>query len=217
MRIACHPLYVACRLILFLILPAALTGCKQHPSPAKRNDTIIKPAITISDPRQFSFRRSYSYFVQFSDLSEEEIDKEVETIRNSNPLNGDLHPDTVALERMHVFGIVDEKYSLYRNSFLQNPPKHFELQDQHGRILDCSFIRPGDSLETGSYKLDIRLGNEVITRTVPGYYGYLNGDISYRLLDLIPGGFPEIIILHEYYVSNGDNSDLYVYEIKSDL
>jgi hypothetical protein len=37
--------------------------------------------------------------------------------------------------------------------------------------------------------------------------------IGIKLLDLIPGGFKEIIILTNYYISNGDNYDIYVYSI----
>jgi hypothetical protein len=37
--------------------------------------------------------------------------------------------------------------------------------------------------------------------------------IGIKLLDLIPGGFNEIIILTNYYISNGDNYDICVYSI----
>ena len=44
-------------------------------------------------------------------------------------------------------------------------------------------------------------------------YGALNRDISYLIVDLIPGGYPEIVVLNEYYIMNGDNSDIYIYEV----
>lgn len=39
-------------------------------------------------------------------------------------------------------------------------------------------------------------------------------DLDYAFLDIIPGGNKELIFLNDYHISNGDNFDLQVYEIK---
>ncbi len=35
------------------------------------------------------------------------------------------------------------------------------------------------------------------------------------IIDIVPGGNKELVLLDEYYISNGDNSDLIIYEIKT--
>jgi len=38
-------------------------------------------------------------------------------------------------------------------------------------------------------------------------------DLKYCRLDIIPDGNKEIVLLSEYYIMNGDNFELFVYEI----
>jgi len=63
------------------------------------------------------------------------------------------------------------------------------------------------------YQLAISFKKNKAVIELEGHYGYGNRDISYLLLDLIPGGYPEIVVLNEYYIMNGDNSDIYIYEV----
>jgi len=41
-------------------------------------------------------------------------------------------------------------------------------------------------------------------------------ELDYTFLDIIPGGNKELVFLDDYYIMNGYNFDLKVYEIKTE-
>lgn len=184
------------------ILPIALlviiVGCSE------------KNKLSINKAGELQFRRSYAA-IQFRDMSDQELD----SIEKSNPEPAAYtSKDTALLKRFHEIGLVDNKYALKRVMFV-NGYKTFQLTSSDNKI-SCHIVRPADSTDSGLYDLIVRNGNQRSIIRIEGHYGGTNEDIKYLLLDIITGGFKEIVILEEYYIMNGDNSDLYIYEIKQD-
>lgn len=99
--------------------------------------------------------------------------------------------------------------------FKSNESKNFELSRDNKKI-SCQIARPINSSKNDLYNLFAVIENKRSEIEIEGNYGMLNEDIKYLLLDIIPGGYKEVIVLNEYYIMNGDNSDLYIYEIKKD-
>ncbi|MBI5857767.1 MAG: hypothetical protein HZB42_08950 [Sphingobacteriales bacterium] len=164
--------------------------------------------LSIQKVGELLFRRSYAA-IQFRDVPEKELD----SIENSNP-GTYANSDTVLLKKLQEFGLVDEKYGLIISMFHSNGTKSFELNSDEKKIR-CRIERPADQDKYDLYNLVAVNGNKRSKIEIEGHYGVLNGDIKYLLFDIIPGGYKEIVILNEYYIMNGDNSDLYIYEIKS--
>jgi len=111
--------------------------------------------------------------------------------------------------------MTDKNFGLIRSKFKENGSLEFQLIDSFGRKLKCAIQRPIDSTKSDRFTLAVPdLKNkkliEVGSFFIPG-----TSDLRYLLMDFKPGGFKEIIVLHEYYIMNGDNSDIYIYEIKN--
>ncbi len=156
------------------------------------------------------FRRSYAAN-QFRELSAREYKK----IENSNP-TPDIHNNKELMKAFQDINLVDKRNALNRNQFKCQKNKNFELIGQDGKV-NCRIARPGKTDRPSKYNLIISWNNQEATIEIDGEYGMLNADIKYLFLDIIPGGYQEIIVLNEYYIMMGDNSDLYIYEFSYGL
>lgn len=157
---------------------------------------------------EIRFRRSYAH-IQFRDVSTKELD----SIRNSNPNAGNTGDDVELITLLQNHNIADNNGGLIRSSFISNSPKTFKLYSNNKKVT-CHLIR---SKNKNRYYYDLVILYDTIKHEIEleGQYGLPNEDIKYLLLDIKEGGFKEIIILNEYYIMNGDNSDIYIYEIKT--
>lgn len=164
----------------------------------------------IAKAGEFIFRRSYAD-IQFRDMSVQELD----SIENSNPSLGYSTMsarDSAILGNLYALGFLDSSYNLIRGKFPDSVQKQFILSGKNGNQVQGSFIHP-DSREPDQYQLVITGKNNKAVFDLEEHYGALNRDTSYCLLDLIPGGYPEIVVLNEYYIMNGDNSDIFIYQV----
>mgnify|MGYP001355358173 CR=1 FL=1 len=200
-------------LLLFLLMFGSL-DCSDFKSQEIAGSILceIKENAISENPikkvGELQFRRSYAD-IQFRDMSDEEL----ESIEKSNPYCFGPYPDDSALvKRLRSFRVTDEYYGLKRFLFKTPKSKKFILEDAEHNRLPCAFVHPEDSSNAGRYDLVIPSLN--VKYRVVGYYGMLNEDIKFLLVDLIPGGYKEIVVLNEYYIMNGDNSDLFIYEVK---
>jgi hypothetical protein len=167
--------------------------------------------LTITRAGDFMFRRSYAD-IQFGIIDDHDVD----SIMNSNPsLGGKVlyHEDSVLLSGLRKSGILDNSYNLVRSKFPESVPKQFRLTGKNGKQLQGNFAHRTSAEYSDQYDLSISGKKQKVITELAEHYGSLNRDISYLLLDLIPGGYPEIVVLNEYYIMNGDNSDIYIYEV----
>lgn len=165
--------------------------------------------ISIHKAGELRFRRSYAS-AQFREVSNKEID----SIQKSNPACYSNH-DTILLTKLLQSGVVDKEFRLIRAMFNPSESKNFVLTWDDKKI-SCQIARPAESSKYDMYSLTAFNGKKSSEIEIEGHYGILNEDIKYLLIDIIPGGYKEIVVLNEYYIIMGDNSDLYIYEIKQD-
>jgi hypothetical protein len=190
------PAIICYKKIFLFALLVILAGCSEK-------------KFSIQKVGELRCRRSYAA-IRFRDVP----DKELDSIENSNPSCYSDH-DTILITKLQKFGLLDKEYGLTRVMFKPSESKNFELAWGDRKII-CQIARPADTKKYDVYNLVAIIGNKRSEIEIEGYYTALNEDIKYLLLDIIPGGFKEIVVLNEYYIMNGDNSDLFIYEIKQD-
>ena len=179
----------------------------------KVSEQKMPPQLLIENIGKLRFRRSYAVGPS-EDRSEDEISREIEKERRGNPWAYSI-TDSLILKKIAHLGMTDKAYGLIRAKFTKNKFLNFEVTgSSSGKKLNCHFRRPVDSTKFNRYNLDIADGVLGATIEIGGFYGFGYEDIKYLLIDIIPGRFPEVVILNEYYIMNGDNSDIYIYEIK---
>jgi hypothetical protein len=201
-------------LFLFSILILVL-GCheKKSNNPESQSHALIKKdtvvKISIKQIGVLRFRKSYAD-VQFRKVSI----KELELMEKANPTADYLNNDTALTKRFQQLKLVkgyeflEKKFKTYRLLNYDHPKVSFELQDEAGEKFKCRFIKKEKENE---YSLIVSDNVRTSQIQVDGHY--MNG-LKFMLLDIVPGGHKEIVVLEEYYIMNGDNSDIYVYEVK---
>lgn len=196
---------------ILLIIPLSITllRCSERKAgETKSSKKDVINSVSVQEVDELVFRRSYSGGIE--PLS----DKEVEKIRRSNPEPGYWN-DTTLIDRLYKLGIVNKKHELLLKKFKPNDSKDFQLIAKEKENISCRIVRSINPNTPDLYDLVVNRGNEQTKIQIEGHYGYLNEDIKYLLLDVIPGGYKEFVVLYEYYISNGDNSVILIYEIKS--
>ena len=91
---------------------------------------------------------------------------------------------------------------------LDHPNAEFVLKDPGINKLVCKLIR-NDSNSHYTFSVSDSLRSTQII--LDGFY--VEG-LKFMLFDIMPGGFKELVILNQYYIANGENSDIFIYEIK---
>ncbi len=184
---------------LSILLLAIVSGC------GEKKLKIIKSG-------EFGFRRSYAA-IQFRDVSDSELD----SIEKSNPWPIDFEnlnkTDSLLRLQLRSKGLLDSSYHLIRGKFPETVPLQFTLTDQKKKELQISITDRTPGEITNLYNLVLNYKKQKTVYELEARYGGTNRDISYMIADLIPGGYPEIVVLNEYYIMNGDNSDIYIYEV----
>lgn len=167
--------------------------------------------LTITKAGDFAYRRSYAE-IQFRDISDQELDD----IRSSNPMPIYLtlnHTDSLLMLQLQKNGILDTSYHLVRSKFPETVPLQFTMTNQNRNELKVSITDRIPGEVTNTYNLVLSNKKQKTIYELESRFGGTSRDISYVLLDLIPGDYPEIVVLSEYYIMNGDNSDIYIYEV----
>lgn len=160
------------------------SACKHSPNP-----------ITINSIDSLSFRRSYDGFENWPEDRKDFLE-------NRDP-NGTIGSK------------LKTKIKLSKNGLIHND----SLKLSYFKNLDSFVLKSnkGDSIKVFSnymegfskYEIFVTDGSD----TSKIQLSVDNPEIKFALIDFIPGNFPEIIILRNYYIMNGDNYDINIYQV----
>lgn len=181
-----------------------------HPSSAESEHpdiSTIDSSLFISLVCDLQFNRSFSSAQFMND--EKEIEQYYKRQEKSNPvwIGSYSNYDTLVKKRFETLGIVKgDELLLHKFRFMTR--NHYQFPDHTGKKINIHFKRDtsgtSDTIkifsEAGSGKAGIRI-------RIPF-------ELKYNLMDIIPGGNKEIVLLNESYISNNYLFDLEVYEIK---
>lgn len=203
------------RILSFFLIVVILHSCTEAKQKSEVDKKNIRPKIinqknlVIRKVDDLRFRRSYADR-QFRKMS----DGEYERIKRSNP-GGYSNYDTSLLKKFREIGLLDKNYDLFLKKFkslkivdFDHQNVSFQIQDSIQNKLNCEFRRVD---KTSKYTLSVSDGLLNSKIDVDGFY---MADLKFMLLDIVPGGYREVVILNDYYIMNGDNSDIFIYEIK---
>lgn len=195
-----NPLFFICLALLF---SCSLKKEKQQKVTAISEITARKK-IEIQFAGEIQSRRSLNDFQSLK--SEREFEDYFAKQEKSNPV---LHAgDSILKKKFEELGIVKGR-ELLLHKFKCDTLTRFQIADSIGKKINIQFdFVPG---RLGGHKIIASFSQDSTEITIPG----IMQDLKYILLDVIPGGNKEIVVLNEWYISNGYNFDLLVYKIKS--
>ncbi len=184
---------------LFLLIASTLLfSCKEE---NKRTNTIIQSSDTskkksINKIGELLFRISYSGHDTMSN-------SELEKLLKSNPWNID-GKDSRIKKLLEAKGLIKED-ELLLSKFKITKKNKYALENKTRNKIKATLNHDG----FGHYKLFVQNGNQSDSLTINNL-----GDLYFKIEDIIPGGFEELIIIVKYYIMNGDNFVVGVYEFK---
>jgi len=169
----------------------------------KNNQTgtdILKSGIEdkklINKIGELPFRISYA---GHNKMSKEEL----EILLASNPYSiDDNNKDLKQL--LEKKGLIKGKELLLPKFRLVEKHK-IELKNQFANCIAGSLNHDG----LGNYTLFLKSNSQSDSLTINNL-----GDLYFKIEEIIPGGYEELIIITKYYLINGDNFDMSIYEFK---
>ncbi len=154
------------------------------------------------------FRRSFA-FIQSTMLNEKEIEKEMEEAERSNPIS--VEESKEFRKMLEPFGFVKGR-ELLLHKFRYTTKSENQLTDSSGNLVKIKFIHdPGTATKTESWSISASNKNDSAWIKINMH----PWELKYALLDIIPGGYKEIVVLEEWYIANGYNFDFHAYEINT--
>jgi hypothetical protein len=193
-------------IFLYLIF---LFSCSSKKDDSKKEQIIPSPLppvpkIEVRLAGYLGFVRSFS-FIQSSTLSEKEINKLYDEKEKSNPVyEAGIHADSTLKKSFEKLGMVKEE-ELLLSKFKFASKNKFFLTGNSGAKINILI----DSKPDSGYSMTAFAGLDSFKIKID----YLM-EVKYVLIDIIPGGFEEIVVLYEHYLANTEFYDLLVYEIK---
>ena len=153
--------------------------------------------VSIKTLDSLSFRRSYA---SFQDLS----DKELDSLQTTNP-NAQFGNNLKVQTKLSELGLINN--GLLKLSEFKNLDS-FNLKSKSGNIINAyiGYDKPYSSCQitfrdkSDSAKISLNVDNP---------------EIQFAFVDFITGDFPEIIVLRNVYIMNGDNYDINIYQIST--
>jgi hypothetical protein len=203
------------RFFIIILLPVFFFFVLCSPKKENKPSLVTTPAIQKNEKKisinyvsSLWFGKSYS-FVQSSLYSEKEKDKMSDELDKSNPaISLDSRNDTTLRKKFEEFGVVkgDE---LLLNEFKFDTKPNFTLKSLNEKEIKVWIHK--DMIKGTENKIIVYVGKDS-SETKANLYSH----IKYAILDIIPGGNKEIIILNYHYLSNNELFYLDVYEIKTE-
>lgn len=179
-------------ILIGLALIAGFFSCKQK--------------LQVRYVGELQSRKSYAA-IQFMNVSEDSINTYIEKERSSEPW---LYSsaDSVLERLFQKAGFIkDSKFLLTKFQALADTLSKTSFVTKKGISLPLEFYSDTINgiihfrVEGRNKKVDIDTKSHNLQQ------------LDYAFLDIIPGGNKELVYLDDYYIMNGDNFDLRVYEI----
>jgi hypothetical protein len=116
--------------------------------------------------------------------------------------------DTSLFQKMKQFRFIKDNKLLVKNFNYATEPK-FEIRNKNGKSIKVEIANAPRSLIDYNFNLT-GYGYKIEKKIDETFFM----DIRYKVLDVIPGGFPEIILYMQYYYAFAENWELEIYEVK---
>ena len=202
------------RVLFFLFILIILYSCTEgNKKTSVEKNKVLQPPKTqkeISIKKIGELRFRMGYVIEGKTLSLNQLKKIGEDKRTYYYAG---KPDTVLLKTFQDLGLVNNDELILRkfNSCKIYDYDHrkalFTLSDSLQKELAVELCYKGGYHQFGLCVAD---GQQTAEIEIDGWY--FEG-LKYMLLDIIEGGYKELVILNNYYIMNGDNSDLFIYQI----
>lgn len=191
-----------------IVLPFLFLNCIQK---KKEQQAVFVPkrdtlkAISIRFVGEIEFRKSYAHLQFIED--EKEAAREEKRVDKSNPTTEDENEPL--REKLERFGFI-KGHELLLSMFKYSTSATHQMKDSSGKVIKIIFDSP--AVTNDNYWKMTVYGNidSSFVKIDPSMM-----DLKYALLDVIPGGNKEIVVLNEWYIANSYNYDFLVYEIKT--
>jgi hypothetical protein len=188
-----------------LLLLFIFCQCKQSNKtiPVKNNivDSIkAAPVLSISLAGEIGFRRSYNQGPEWSKKEAKRMEKALPTAYMS---------DSFFNKQFQQLGFAKDD-QLLLDHFKPDKSGVVEIKNQSGNRMMVKIELSPDSTDN---KITVLSATQSAVLPVKRDLDQL----SYEVIDIIPGGYPEIVLLRKYYIIMGDNFDFSIYEIKNGL
>jgi hypothetical protein len=200
--------------ILAIVLMSSIYSCSQKKNTSTQETGIPVPEadttknISIHFIGDVEFRKSYAHIPSMED--EKEAAKEGQRVDESNPVS--LDEDKISIRStLEKFGFV-KGTELLLNKFRFTRKEQNELSDSSGKVVRITIDHSiGDKMEDDYWSMRAFHEKDSANTKIDAHLM----ELKYALLDIIPGGYKEIVFLYEWYIANGYNYDLLVYEVKT--
>ena len=122
------------------------------------------------------------------------------------------NPDTALIKKFQDLGVVNsnellqKKFNSCKIYDNDDPEALFTIDDPIRKRLIAGLCRKDEF----KFNLWVSDSSKTMEIEIDGFYSY---GLKFMLLDIITGGYKEVVILNDYYIANGDNSDLFIYQI----
>jgi hypothetical protein len=190
---------------LFIIISCSQKKEKQ--SEVILPEKKIEKRLSITGIGRLEFDRSYSAGMAIN--NEKERNKYYKEVKKSNPFLNITPYDSLDLQnKFQNLGFVNG-YELTLKKFKYETKKDFEISDEKGKSIQAHFERKDSVAE---WKLFVFNKKDTSQIELQPYYIF---QLKYALLNIIPGGYPEIVVFIEDYISNNERYIFEVFEIKT--
>jgi len=121
--------------------------------------------------------------------------------------------DTTLLKKFQDLGLVNNdelilrKFNSCKIYDYDRPEALFTLEDPMQKKLIAELCK----IDESKFNLWVSDSSKISEIEIDGFY---HEGLKFMLLDVVPGGYKEVVILNNYYIMNGENSDIFIYEIK---
>ena len=188
-------------------------SCIEKPKREKLKPTskiivVQKPdnAINLRLAGEIEFDRSYSSGMAIK--NEKEWKEYYKKVKKSNPFFAFTPYDSLELKnKFQKLGFVNGNELLLKN-FKYQTKTRFSLADNKRKEINIQF----DFIygRIGDHKIIAFTNTDTVEMKITG----IMQELKYALFDIISGGYPEVVILSEEYVSNNEIYRFKVFEIK---
>lgn len=183
---------------LFFFASAIFISCieKSNQSASFQSEPVTADTKMITEVGKLSFRKSYA---GHNKMTERELKK----LTESDPYITQSD-DTSLKHSLEQIGLIEDD-KLLVSKFKIIEAQKIELSNKTGNKIEVSLNHNG----LGHYQIYFQKSNYTDSLVI----GNLN-DVYFKIENIIPGGYEEVILIIKEYIANGDNYDLYVYKIK---